>query len=109
MLGVLVSISVGSVNPISFNNVLLAAVGAALIGGVSLYGGRGTALGIAVGTLTLRFVISGMNLGGNKWFVINMAIGVLLLFVVALDLATSRGVFRRIMSSGREAKEPSVV
>jgi ribose transport system permease protein len=107
MLGALVSISVGSVNPISFNNVLLAAVGAALIGGVSLYGGRGTALGIAVGTLTLRFVISGMNLGGNKWFVINMAIGVLLLFVVALELAASRGVFRRMMSSGREAKEPS--
>ena len=107
ILGVLVSISVGSVNPISFNNVLLAAVGAALIGGVSLYGGRGTALGIAVGTLTLRFVISGMNLGGNKWFVINMAIGVLLLFVVALDLAASRGVFRRLVNSSREIEETS--
>lgn len=111
ILGVLVSLSVGSVNTISFQSLLLQAVAAALIGGVSLYGGRGTALGIAVGTLTLRFVISGMNLAGEKFFVINMAIGFLLLMVVLVDLfATKRGLrqsalalFGRLRLVGRSA------
>lgn len=94
--GVLASIGVGSINPLSFRNLLLKAVAAALIGGVSLYGGRGTALGIAIGTFTLRFVRSGMSLGGRPSFAIDMAIGLLLLFVVVLDLASNKGGLRRL-------------
>ena len=97
--GVLVSIGVGSINPLSFRSLLLQAVAAALIGGVSLYGGRGTALGIAIGTFTLRFVRSGMNLGGSPSYAIEMAIGLLLLFVVVLDLASNKGGMRRLMGS----------
>ena len=105
VLGVLVSLSVGSVNPVSFQSLLLQAVAAALIGGVSLYGGRGTAFGIAVGTITLRFVISGMNLSGEKFFVINLAIGVLLLLVILLDMIGARGGFSRIVTSLRHGRE----
>lgn len=97
--GVLVSIGVGSINPLSFRSLLLQAVAAALIGGVSLYGGRGTALGIAIGTFTLRFVRSGMNLGGSPSYAIEMAIGLLLLFVVVLDLASNKGGMRRLLDS----------
>lgn len=97
--GVLVSIGVGSINPLSFRSLLLQAVAAALIGGVSLYGGRGTALGIAIGTFTLRFVRSGMNLGGRPSYAIDMAIGLLLLFVVVLDLASNKGWIRRLLDS----------
>lgn len=95
--GVLVSMGVGSINPLSFRSLLLQAVAAALIGGVSLYGGRGTALGIAIGTFTLRFVRSGMNLGGRPSYAIEMAIGLLLLFVVVLDLASNKGWIRRLL------------
>lgn len=97
--GVLVSMGVGSINPLSFRSLLLQAVAAALIGGVSLYGGRGTALGIAIGTFTLRFVRSGMNLGGRPSYAIEMAIGLLLLFVVVLDLASNKGWIRRLLDS----------
>ena len=48
-----------------------------------------------MGVLTLRFVISGMSLGGNKFFVINMAIGLLLLFVVVIEIASDRGALAR--------------
>ena len=96
--GVLVSMGVGSINPLSFRSLLLQAVAAALIGGVSLYGGRGTALGIAIGTFTLRFVRSGMNLGGRPSYAIEMAIGLLLLFVVVLDLASNKGGMRRLLA-----------
>lgn len=101
ILGVLASLSVGSVGPPYFQNLLLQAVAAALIGGVSLYGGRGTAFGIAVGVLTLRFVISGMSLGGNKFFVINMAIGLLLLLVVIIEIASDRGALARYATYGK--------
>lgn len=89
LLGALASISVGSVSASSFDSLLLNAVAAALIGGVSLAGGRGSAFGIATGVITLRFVNSGLSLAGQPFYVINLAIGLLLLFVVLLDLLTS--------------------
>ena len=88
LLGALASLSVGSASATSFDNLLLSAVAAALIGGVALSGGRGSALGIAVGVMTLRFVNSGMSLAGAPFYVINMAIGILLLIVVFFDLAS---------------------
>lgn len=90
-LGALASLSVGSADGSSFSNLLLAAVVAPLIGGIALTGGRGTALGIAIGVLTLRFVNSGLSLAGAPFYVINMAIGLLLLGVIALDLLSDRG------------------
>ena len=92
LLGALASLSVGSADATSFNSLLLSAVAAALIGGVALSGGRGSALGIALGVLTLRFVNSGLSLAGSAFFVINMAIGLLLLGVVLLDLVSSHRV-----------------
>ncbi len=86
LLGALASISVGSVSAASFDSLLLNAVAAALIGGVSLAGGRGSALGIAIGVITLRFVNSGLSLAGQAFYVVNLAIGMLLFFVVLLDL-----------------------
>lgn len=86
VLGALATLSVGSASASSFNSLLLAAVAAALIGGVALSGGRGSALGIAIGVLTLRFVNSGLSLGGSPFYVINMCVGLLLLIVVLLDL-----------------------
>ena len=89
VLGALASLSVGSADATSFDSLLLSAVAAALIGGVALSGGRGSALGIALGVLTLRFVNSGLSLAGSAFFVINMAIGLLLLGVVLLDLLST--------------------
>ena len=86
MLGALASISVGSVSASSFDSLLLNAVAAVLIGGVSLSGGRGSAFGIAVGVITLRFVNSGLSLDGQPFYVINLAIGLLLFVVVLIDL-----------------------
>ena len=79
----------GSVNPaIGFNDLLLPSVTAALIGGVSLLGGRGTALGIFVGVLTIRFIASGLSLQGAPFHVTSLAIGAVLLTVIVFDLAT---------------------
>ena len=63
---------------------------AALIGGVSLFGGKGTALGVAIGALTIRFVVSGLSLGGSPFYVLTLAIGILLVVVIALELLVDR-------------------
>jgi ribose/xylose/arabinose/galactoside ABC-type transport system permease subunit len=87
--GAIVSLKIGSASPaIGFQDLLLPSVTAALIGGVSLLGGRGSALGILVGVLTIRFISSGFSLQGLPFYVESLAIGALLLLVIVLDLAS---------------------
>ena len=88
--GALTSLKSGSAGPNGFENLLLPAVTAALIGGVSLFGGKGTALGVAIGALTIRFVVSGLSLGGSPFYVLTLAIGILLVVVIALELLVDR-------------------
>jgi len=77
---------VGSASARQFDDLLLNAVTAALVGGVSLSGGRGSALGIAIGVLTLRLLNSGLSLQGAPFYVTSLAIGILLMAVVTIEL-----------------------
>lgn len=94
MAGALTSLKSGSAGPNGFDNLLLPAVTAALIGGVSLFGGKGTAFGVAVGTLTIRCVVSGLSLGGSPFYVLTLATGVLLVLVIAIELLIDRSEVR---------------
>lgn len=84
--GALVSIKSGSASPNGFENLLLPAVTAALIGGTSLMGGKGSAFGIAVGALTIRFIVSGLSLRGAPFYVESLSLGLLLIFVIVFEL-----------------------
>ena len=84
--GALSAIKSGSAQPVGFENLLLPAVTAALIGGVSLFGGVGTVIGIALGAFTLRCVISVLYLEGSQFYVENLATGLLLLVVLAIEM-----------------------
>jgi ribose transport system permease protein len=88
--GALLSVKSGSAAPTGFETLLLPAVTAALIGGVSLFGGKGSALGIVTGTLTIRFLVSGLSLRGAPYYVERLAVGVLLIIVVVLELVLDR-------------------
>ena len=70
---------------------MLGGVTAALVGGVSLYGGKGSFVGIAVGALTLRFLILGISSRGAEFYVESLATGALLLAVLLVELAAGRG------------------
>lgn len=84
--GAMTSIKSGSAGPAAFETLLLPAATAALIGGVSLLGGKGSVAGIAVGALTLRCISSGLTLGGLPFYVLTLATGVVLIAVVVLEL-----------------------
>lgn len=88
--GALTSIKSGSAGPAAFEQLLLPAATAALIGGVSLLGGKGSVVGIVVGTLTLRFITSGLSLGGAPFYVLTLATGAVLIVVVVLELVVER-------------------
>jgi ribose/xylose/arabinose/galactoside ABC-type transport system permease subunit len=88
--GALTSLKSGSASPGGFADLLLPAATAALIGGVAITGGSGSVLGIAVGSLTLRFVISGLSLRAEPYYVLTFVTGMLLLFVIAIELLVDR-------------------
>ncbi len=86
--GSLASIKSGSAPPFAFEPILLSAVTAALVGGVSLYGGRGHVVGMVIGALTLRFLISGFSSRGAPTYIESVATGGLLLAVLLVEYLT---------------------
>lgn len=86
--GALASIKSASAAPFSYEGLLLTGVTAALVGGVSLYGGRGTMLGVVIGTLILRSLTSGIANQGAAVYIESLAIGVILLLVLLVEFFT---------------------
>lgn len=73
------------------DDVLLDCIGAVVIGGVSLFGGRGTVLGVLLGTLFMVQVSNSLNLLGTLkiWHLLVIKGGVILLAAM-LDAARER-------------------
>lgn len=88
--GVFASLRSGSAGPRAYDALLFGAVTAVLIGGVSLYGGRGRVLGVFVGVLTLQFLLSALALVSAPFWAADFATGVLLLLFVLIELAHER-------------------
>ncbi|NVI92322.1 ABC transporter permease [Actinomadura sp. BRA 177] len=78
-------------------NTLLYAVGAAVIGGTSLFGGRGKARDAILGGLVIAIIENGLGLLGTKAYLSFLITGVVLLLAATMD-ALAR---RRRSSAGR--------
>ena len=83
--GGLVSFSLASASPTGLSDVLVPAAAAAILGGVSLSGGTGRPLSIALGVLVLSVLRAGVNAIGAPPFVNDLAIGTILLAVAIAD------------------------
>lgn len=68
----------------------LDAIAACVIGGASLFGAKGTALGAAMGALITSTLNNGGNLLGINSFYLRIAIGVLILLAVSFDQLQGR-------------------
>jgi ribose transport system permease protein len=71
-------------DPNSGTPFLLTAVGAVAIGGVDLFGGRGSVFGVLGGTLALTLVQDILNLRGYGSYQIQLALGIGIIVVVAM-------------------------
>ena len=69
---------------------LLDAIAAAVIGGVSLFGGRGEVRGAFLGALLLATVSNGLNTAGYASGIIYIVTGIILLLAVTLDTVARR-------------------
>ena len=96
--GVLLASRVNSVTPnTGGGETLLYAVGAAVIGGTSLFGGKGRPVDAVIGGLVVAVVANGMGLLNKSAAVVYMVTGGVLLLAAGVD-AISR---RRAAASGR--------
>jgi D-xylose transport system permease protein len=69
---------------------LLNAIAAAVIGGVSLFGGRGEVRGALLGSLVIATVANGLNTAGYSNGTIYIVTGLILLFAVTVDTVARR-------------------
>lgn len=71
-------------------NLPLESVAAVVLGGVSLFGGRGSAVGVAFGVAFVSVLSNGLNLLNVSSYTQMMVIGAALILAVALDQALAR-------------------
>lgn len=77
-------------SPVLTQRLLLDVVGAVVLGGTSLFGGRGRVLWTLSGVLFLKVMDNGLNLLGLSHFTIMMAKGGVILIAALLDAARNR-------------------
>jgi ribose/xylose/arabinose/galactoside ABC-type transport system permease subunit len=94
-----------SANPNMAADIALLAIAAVVVGGASLTGGRGTALGTALGALTVALIATVLDLEGISSGYQAIATGLILLLVVAADqLSVLTALGRRLHARLRPAE-----
>jgi ribose transport system permease protein len=73
--GVMLTARVGAAEPTAATALLLSSVAAVVLGGVSLFGGRGTVVGPVVGAVLLTALVNGLTLLGVSQFYQPIAVG----------------------------------
>ena len=76
---------IGAISPTAGENANLDSITAVVIGGTSLFGGRGSIIGTLVGALIVGVFRSAVSLAGLDVLWQEFAIGVLIIVAVALD------------------------
>ncbi|MGA2493257.1 MAG: ABC transporter permease [Roseiarcus sp.] len=76
---------IGAISPTSGSNANLDSITAVVIGGTSLFGGRGSIIGTLIGALIVGVFRSAVSLAGLDVLWQEFAIGVLIIVAVALD------------------------
>ena len=89
--GVILAARLNSVDlNVGGGTLLLDAISAAVIGGTSLFGGRGEVRSALIGALVISTVSNGLNTAGYKTGTIYIVTGVILLLAVTLDTIAPR-------------------
>jgi len=90
-IGLLDSIRIQSLDPASpGTTVMFSAVSAAVIGGTSLLGGRGTIIGATIGAIVLGVLEDGFNLIGVSANEFTLVTGLVILVAMAINVQLSR-------------------
>ena len=88
--GALAATRGGSAAPQNYADLLLSGAAAALLGGISLYGGRGTVINVALGVAVLTVVATGLAARGSTAYLVQLVTGALLLTMIAIEFLAGR-------------------
>lgn len=88
--GALAAMRGGSAAPQNYDDLLLTGCAATLLGGISLYGGRGTVFNVALGVAILSVVGAGLAARGTSASLVQLVTGALLLSVIAGEFVAGR-------------------
>jgi ribose transport system permease protein len=88
--GLLVTANFSSASPVAGANDELYAIAAVVIGGASIFGGRGTMFGTVIGTAILSVLTTGLVLTNVAPFWQQVAIGTVVIAAVAIDRVRTR-------------------
>ena len=91
----LLSSQILSIDPLAGNGLELDAIAAVVIGGASLYGGRGTIIGTLIGVFIMVMIRNGLNLMGVSPFWQGSAIGGVIIAAVFAERLLSGDRMRR--------------
>jgi ribose transport system permease protein len=91
MAGYVVMARLGTASPIEGANDELNAIVAVVIGGASLFGGKGTMLGAMIGSVMLSVILSGLIVAGVEPYWQTVVTGLLLASAVAMQTLGSHG------------------
>ena len=81
----LIAAQIGSIDPLAGNLMELDAIAAVVIGGASLFGGRGSIIGTLFGVIIMVMIRNGMNLLGVSPFWQGTAIGTIIIAAVLAE------------------------
>ncbi len=81
---ILLTARIGAAEPAANTTYLLNSVAAVVLGGVSLFGGRGTIIGPVVGALLLTALVNGLTLLAVSQFYQQVAIGIVVVLAALL-------------------------
>ncbi len=83
--GIILTSRVDSAVPTAGQGYELTAIAAAVIGGTSLAGGKGRAVGTIVGALIIAVIVNGLNLVGTSPYLQQIITGLVIIFAVIAD------------------------
>jgi ribose/xylose/arabinose/galactoside ABC-type transport system permease subunit len=87
---VLLAATLNTGSPVVGDSTLLTALAAAVIGGATLTGGKGSAIGAVFGVLTVVLAVVAMEFSGIPSYIQQIVSGTILVAVLLIDRLTSR-------------------
>lgn len=82
--GVVITLNLVAASPILGSTVMLMAIAAAVLGGATLSGGRGSIIGATIGAIALGGINVGLQMAGLDTSVVNIVVGLILFAAVVL-------------------------
>ncbi|MFZ8758774.1 ABC transporter permease [Microbacterium sp. HMH0099] len=82
---ILISVRTGSMQPGSTDDYTLMAIAAAVVGGCSLNGGRGSVIGMVIGAALIRLIENGLILAKAPGFYIQLFVGLIIVIAAIFN------------------------